>query len=140
MHCLSQRENNGSDESLKVKPSVGFALDEPSNSFDKDWDDEFQRAEDELVPLDEQLWRTDITYEKLVEIYHVTLAGLDGSEREGVSLDPVKKLFTTIWEGVERSHENVVRLQKKDYDISVTSLKAKSTQFPSCSHPQHVRT
>jgi len=70
--------------------------------------------------MDETLAKYDHTFDKLKEIYNHTIGGLDHSEVMGVNVDPIKRLFVKLWAGIDDSHQNVLRLERKDHEISVS--------------------
>ena len=109
---------------LKQVPSGVRFLPEAASAFDVD--DELNRDPDidEFCEFEDgSLCREDHTFKKLHGIYSRIIDGLGQSEAHSVSLEPVKNIFKNVWKAVERSHTNVLKLQKKDHVLSVCYLK-----------------
>ena len=76
---------------------------------------EDDRSEEEYEPAED-----DHGYEKVRETYHKIQDLLARTEQDGVYLNPIREEFSMLWEGIEASHDNEVRLIQIDRETSVS--------------------
>jgi len=77
---------------------------------------EFDAIEAELMPKSRF---KDKSFIKLREFYDSIIGDLDHAGRIGIPLEDVKDEFHYVWAAVQKSHENLEDLLRKDVDLSV---------------------
>lgn len=62
---------------------------------------------------------SDTSFSKLKEFFDSVIQDLNTAQKVGIPLDEIKEEFYFIWDGIQKSHDNLNTLLNKDVELTV---------------------